>query len=181
MNSTQPYCYPTFSTINCGWQTANIDAAYAVWAALFVASCSSAGVVIGGLVTRFAHMGWQFNLMMETTLASIVAGILHIVLWLAPTIVRNGGTPYPTWLALLLWSVPFILIVRAQFMSFTTLYVSISTPAKSGCQNRNASLQRTETLLICNLDYCQCKQQWMDPRQGKSDSSHCSPPPWAPG
>jgi hypothetical protein len=122
MNITNTNCHPTFSTIDCGWEPTNVNAAYAVWAALFVASASAAGTLLGGVVTRLAHLGWEFNLMMEATLASMVAALIHIVLWLGPTILRNGGSPYPTWLSLLFWSLPFIMLVRAQFMSFTTMY-----------------------------------------------------------
>lgn len=118
-------CHPYFSVSGCGWTPTQTDAAHAVFAACLTFTMCSGGSLIGGLVTRATFTGVRYDLLTEGALGALIACALHVVLWLGAVIGAgaSASAPYPLWLNILFWTLPFALTLRVQYLCFLTMYV----------------------------------------------------------
>jgi hypothetical protein len=116
-----PRCHPAFSS--CAWtEPADNLASNAVFSGCLVISIASLFSLISGITARWFHLGLSWNLVTEGAVGALFGSAVHVVLFLA-LVVQEGANPFPLWLTILLWTLPFILTARSHFMTLTVLCV----------------------------------------------------------
>lgn len=121
MDNTTSYCHGTFSSASCDWAPQEKTAAASAYAAALVFSICATGSLVGGLVTRFSFIGLKFNLLIEAALGALLGTLAHVSLFLG-AVARSSDAPFPKWLSMLLWTLPFALTMRVQVSCFLTMY-----------------------------------------------------------
>lgn len=119
----ESYCHGTFSSAPCDWTAQEKAAAATAHAAALVLSMCAAGSLIGGIATRFSFIGVKFNILIEAALGAFFGALVHVALFLG-VVVRSSDAPFPLWLSMLLWTLPFALTMRVQVVCFLSMYVS---------------------------------------------------------
>jgi hypothetical protein len=116
------YCHPTFSVASCDWNGSDKAAAAAVYSAVLISSCCAGFALCAAFLTRLIHIGYNFNILVEGSLGCILGQAIHVALFLGVVAVP-GQSPFPFWVATLLWTLPFALTLRIQNLAFHTMFV----------------------------------------------------------
>jgi hypothetical protein len=116
------YCHPTLSVASCDWSASDKSAANAVYSAVLVTSLCALFSLCAALVTRLVHIGFSFNIIVEGSLGCTLGQAIHVALFLGITAMPNQS-PFPFWLAVFLWTLPFAFALRIQTLAFHTMYV----------------------------------------------------------